>query len=223
MDILPLRGVLCVHSTFSCRISWPLTWEEGGFLLGYLENLCGEVEFSSSPVWRRWKFTFGAEFPKLSEVLIPMHVSMLNGTKHCYTVDTNTYLVSSLSCRVSSFRVSGSNGTWTLSGYRAPSFPPRHPVGGVSLFAYPPMTTDRNNRRQSARNRLNTTWKDYLRTWQRQTLKKPWHEPSRQYPCVVYSILICCHHCISLSIGTMIDNIINFILVQKLTSTDQYW
>ena len=56
MKILPPRGVLYVHSTFSCRISWSPTWEEGRILHGYLAILCGEAEFLFSPAGRSEKF-----------------------------------------------------------------------------------------------------------------------------------------------------------------------
>ena len=39
---LPFRCVFYVCSTFFCRISWPLTWEEGNFNKQFLANLCGE-------------------------------------------------------------------------------------------------------------------------------------------------------------------------------------
>ena len=56
MEILPSRGVLYVHSTFSCRISWTPNWEEGQIPHGFLAILCGEAEFLFPPTGRSEKF-----------------------------------------------------------------------------------------------------------------------------------------------------------------------
>ena len=56
LEILPLRSIFKMHSTFFSRISWPLRWEEGNFNKRFLANLCGGVESPSSRNGRRWKF-----------------------------------------------------------------------------------------------------------------------------------------------------------------------
>jgi len=53
--------------------------------------------------------------------------------------------------------------------------------------------------------------------------KKPWREPPRQYPSLLYGFLIRSRRRGNVSIATMIDDIIIYISVKQLTSTDQYW
>ena len=56
-----------------------------------------------------------------------------------------------------------------------------------------------------------------------QTQKKPWREPPRQYPSLLYGFLIRSRRRSNVSIDTMIYDIIIYISLNKLTSTDQHW